>query len=150
MEAKRILLLGASGTLGRHWLTRISENAEHFVIAQSYRQEIDKFTGETITVDLTEVGAVQEIINEAKPDLVINSCGATNVDLCEKRPDWAYSLNEAVPRELARQCATHHCRLVHISTDHLFDLENGPFPEIARPNPINVYGQSNSQGKEPY
>ena len=143
MEAKRILLLGASGTLGRHWLTRISENAEHFVIAQSYRQEIDKFTGETITVDLTEVGAVQEIINEAKPDLVINSCGATNVDLCEKRPDWAYSLNEAVPRELARQCATHHCRLVHISTDHLFDLENGRIR-------LMFTGKVNSQGKEQY
>ncbi len=148
MKYRKILIVGASGTLGSSWLAHLSRSSEHTAIAHSLSRGIDCFDGQKIVLDLVSPGAVKKLIDQAKPDLVINACGATNVDFCEDRPSWAYALNEDLPRQLAQQCVARGCRLVHISTDHLFGSKSGPFLEGTRPNPINVYGESKLAGEK--
>ena len=147
MKYRKILIVGASGTLGSSWLAHLSRSSEYTAIAHCLTRALDWFDGQKIVLDLANPGAVKKLMDQAKPDLVINVSGATNVDLCEDRPSWAYALNETLPRQLAQQCVAPGCRLVHISTDHLFGCKSGPFLEGARPNPINVYGESKLAGE---
>ena len=148
MKYRKILIVGASGTLGSSWLAYLSRSSEHTAIAHCLTRALDWFDGQKIVLDLANPEAVKKLIDQAKPDLVINVSGATNVDLCEDRPTWAYALNEIVPRQLAQECDAHGCRLVHVSTDHIFGRGSGPFIESARPNPINVYGESKLAGEK--
>ncbi len=148
MKYRKILIVGASGTLGSSWLAHLSRSSEHTTIAHCLSRAIDWFDGQKIVSDLVSPRAVKKLIDQAKPDLVINASGATNVDLCEDRPTWAYAVNETLPRQLAQQCVARGCRLVHISTDHMFGCKSGLFLEGARPNPINVYGESKLAGEK--
>ena len=148
MKYRKVLIVGASGTLGSSWLAHLSRSSEHTAIAHCLSRAIDWFDGQKIVLDLVNPGAVKKLIDQTNPELVINACGATNVDLCEDRPSWGYALNDTLPRLLAQQCAAHGCRLVHISTDHLFGCGSGPFIESDRPSPINTYGKSKYAGEE--
>ena len=147
MKYRKILIVGASGTLGSSWLAQISRSSEHTAIAHCVTRAIDWFDGQKVVLDLISPGAIKKLIDQTKPDLVINASGATSVDLCEDRPSWAYALNETLPRQLAQQCVAHGCRLVHISTDHIFGCGSGPFAESESPSPINTYGKSKRAGE---
>ena len=81
-------------------------------------------------------------IEQIKPDFIIHCAALTNVDYCEDRPDEAYNQNVLASVNIAEIAKRIGAHLIHISTDSVFDGEEGNYKEEDTPNPINVYGKT--------
>lgn len=98
-------------------------------------------------LDITNESFVFEFITDKKPDLVINAAAYTAVDAAEDDIDTAYAVNELGTRYLANACKLINARVLHVSTDFVFDGTNStPYQTDSTPNPINVYGASKLAG----
>src|SRR5712692_153598 len=89
--------------------------------------------------ELTDAGTVQGILSEAGPEVIIHTASMTDVDLCERNPDQAYVHNVHATAELSRAARSIGAHLVHVSTDYVFDGEQGPYGEEDVPNPRGAY-----------
>jgi dTDP-4-dehydrorhamnose reductase len=99
-------------------------------------------------VDITDATAVATVLARHTPRIVVNTAAFHNVPRCETEPEAAYRVNAIAPRWLAQECAKHGARLVHVSTDYVFDgTKAAPYVETDRPNPLNVYAQSKLAGE---
>ncbi len=142
----RLLVTGASGLLGANLL--LAARASHQLIAASHRQRIDLSGAECVQIDLTEPGAAEGLIRAVRPDYVVHCAAWTDVDGCEENPAQAQRLNADVAGWLAEACARSGTRLIHISTDAVFDGEQGNYSEDDRPLPVNVYGATKLRGEQ--
>jgi len=98
-------------------------------------------------LDITNERLVADFIAEMKPDLVINAAAYTAVDKAEEESKTAYAVNELGIKYLAQACKKIGARILHISTDFIFDGESArPYQTDAKPNPLNVYGASKLAG----
>ena len=99
-------------------------------------------------VELAEEGSLRAALPPLAPDVVVNTAAFHDVPACETDPERAYRLNAVAPRRLGRLCAELGARLVHISTDYVFDGTKGaPYVETDRPLPLNVYAISKLAGE---
>jgi len=109
--------------------------------------------GELIALDYPELNFekpkdVINIINQIKPDLIVNAAAYTNVDKAEEEPDKARLINAETPGEMARWCKKNNAVIIHYSTDYVFDGTKGsPYTEDDQPNPINIYGETKLAGE---
>jgi dTDP-4-dehydrorhamnose reductase len=117
--------------------------------------ELDQLKPETYEVisvgknelDITNEKLVADFIAFTKPDLVINAAAYTAVDLAEKENELAYAVNELGVKYLAQACKKIDARILHISTDFVFDgCSTNPYKTDSKPNPLNVYGASKLAG----
>ena len=98
-------------------------------------------------LDITKESLVSTFIAELKPDLVITAAAYTAVDQAEKDTELAYAVNELGVKYLAQACKKIDARILHISTDFVFDgSSTSPYQTDALPNPLNVYGASKLAG----
>jgi len=120
--------------------------------------ELDPFTVITIPpgqerpgMDLVDLGdgeALASNLDAVRPSCVINCAAITDVDACETSPGMAFLVNRDAVRNLARSCAALGARLIHVSTDFVFDGEKGePYTEDDAPNPQSVYARSKYEGE---
>jgi dTDP-4-dehydrorhamnose reductase len=131
--AKRIVIVGKRGRLGA-------------ALARGFAPRYDVIALGREELDLSAPVASQ--IALPKFDTMLNCAAATNVDWCEQNPELAQRLNGEAAGELAEFCARRHARLIHVSTDYVFDGETPtPLTEEAVPNPINRYGRSKRKGE---
>ncbi|MBO5621502.1 MAG: dTDP-4-dehydrorhamnose reductase, partial [Butyrivibrio sp.] len=141
---EKIIVTGCNGQLGR---------AINKVLAGSDRYEIinsDVFEGEGITsLDITNVDAVVELARKVKPSAIINCAAYTAVDKQESDIDLSYKINAIGPRNLAIAATEVGAKLVHVSTDYVFD-GNGtkPYIEFDKTGPVSVYGKTKLAGEE--
>lgn len=134
---KTAVITGAGGLLGR-CLTGQLLKSNWRVVALGHAQ-----------LDITNELDVRRIIEQEKPQVVINCAATTNVDQCEHDIKWAYEVNESGARYLARACRDGHAEFVHISTDYVFDGEkDGFYTQADLPNPLSVYGKSKLAGEQ--
>lgn len=145
MDRERLLIVGASGFLGSNFA--IGARRQYSVVAHSSRSKVRAVGMQTAVSDLTEAGSARRLIQETKPDLVINCSALADPDLCETYPDRAERLNTEVPEELARQCSEIGADLIHISTDAVFGVGDGPFNTEDTPRPVNIYGATKLEGE---
>src|SRR5437868_8033828 len=132
----RILILGAGGRLGAA-LTR--EYLEKFDVAAFTHSQID----------LADFDELEETILRMDFDLLINCAALTNVDLCEEQPDQAFRVNGGAPGLLAEICSRKKAKLIHFSTDYVFDGEKRePYTEEDEARPISTYGESKREGEQ--
>ncbi len=98
--------------------------------------------------DLTNAGALADVIDRHSPRLVVNAAAYTAVDEAESESETAYAVNAYAPSVLARLCAERGILLVHYSTEYVFSGEGvEPLQEGAPKGPINVYGASKLAGE---
>lgn len=98
--------------------------------------------------DIRDERAVTNALGDERPDWVINCAAMTNVEGCEKDPITAFDVNARGAGIVAAAAAAAGARLVHISTDYVFDGERGePYREHDPPRPLNVYGASKLAGE---
>jgi dTDP-4-dehydrorhamnose reductase len=98
-------------------------------------------------LDITKESLVSEFIANTKPDLVINAAAYTAVDKAEEDTETAYAVNELGTKYLANACKQINIRILHVSTDFVFDGTcTTPYQTDSTPNPINVYGASKLAG----
>src|SRR5204863_9922586 len=91
-------------------------------------------------VDVTDAEQTRRLLGETAPDVVVHTAAMTDVDGCERDPDAAWRLNVQGTESVAVAAAQVGARIVHLSTEYVFDGTAGPYSEDASPNPISVYG----------
>jgi dTDP-4-dehydrorhamnose reductase len=134
--AMKCLVLGANGQLGRDLLRLLPVP----VIGVGRDR-----------ADLTSPESLRRVLDEERPDTVINCAAYNFVDRAESEPMQAFAVNSIGVRELAKLCGLRDIRLVHLSTDYVFGFDvarRQPYSESDLPGPINVYGTSKLAGEE--
>ena len=101
----------------------------------------------TIEIDLFSRSTVQRILESYDIDIVLNCIGLTNVEACENKPDEAFRLNCHLPGIIASACNFTKTKLIHISTDHLFDDQNILYSEDDEVRLLNIYAKSKYEGE---
>ena len=145
----RILITGCNGQLGNE-LKRLIESgkAEIGPIPAEYKGA-EVIYADVDQLDITDADAVNVFFANHELDLVINGAAMTNVDGCEKIEDVAYQVNALGPQNLARACAEHDAKLVHVSTDYVFPgNEPGERVETDPTGPISAYGRTKLAGEQ--
>lgn len=141
---QNVLITGANGQLGRavHQVLRDRSNY------QLYRTSSTENPKEGIwQLDISDEAAVNAMIEQVVPDIIINCAAFTAVDLCESEEDKAYCVNALGPKYLAIASEKIGAKLFHISTDYVFDGQaSRPYVEEDSTNPINVYGKTKLAG----
>lgn len=147
---KTILVTGSNGLLGQKITEKILNVGGVNLVASSKGE--NRFPVKTgyryAEMDILNPGAVRAVVEQYKPDAIIHTAAMTNVDTCEAQKELAYQLNVEAVRTLIALCEAHHIQLVHLSTDFIFDGENGPYDELAKPNPLSYYGETKLQAEE--
>jgi dTDP-4-dehydrorhamnose reductase len=142
----RFLITGAGGFLGATVLFEGRE-AGRDVIASYHEKPVRGEGVRAKAADLSRPGAAYELLVSLRPEWVINCAGFANVDACEKDPTLARELNVDLPRALAAACKEWNARLLHVSTDSVFDGERCGYTEADTPGPVNVYAQTKLDGE---
>lgn len=141
----RILVTGASGLLGLNFALRFA--GTHEIVGVTHRHNLAGAPFPVVRMDLTEPGAVARLLDEARPEVVLNCAALAQPDVCEKEPALTERLNARMPGELAMAARHRGIRLVHISTDSVFDGFKGRYAETDATNPINTYARSKLAGE---
>lgn len=141
----RILVTGASGLLGLNLALESAQN--HEVHGTVNDHPIEPHTFSVLQTDLLAPGAIEQTLERIQPDWVINCAALALVDVCERRPELAAKMNIEVPEKLAVYVARGGARLLHLSTDAVFDGQKGDYTEADTPNPLSVYGRTKLEGE---
>ncbi len=142
---KSILITGSNGLLGQKLLSLLSGNTEYKVIATSRGENrVSETKGfEYRSLDICNENEVLTLVNEIKPNYIINTAAMTNVDQCEEDKEECWDLNVNAVAYLAKASEQVGAFLLHLSTDFIFDGKGGPYDEeSATPNPLSYYGES--------
>ena len=144
----KIMILGANGFIGRRILNRLAP--KHQVMACSLHQDIMPEGGYHFeTIDILDSHALIGLLKEFQPDVIINGSAYSVVDYCEQHQEEAYAMNVTVVKHLAEYSQANSCRLIHISTDFVFDgTSTKAYTETDSPNPINYYGKTKRWSEE--
>ena len=142
------MILGANGFTGRRILKRLS--SKHQVLACSLHPDILPEEGyEFHILDMQNVDATDALLNNFRPDVIINASAMSVVDYCEQHPEEAYALNVTAVKHLAEYSQSNSCRLIHLSTDFVFDgTATEAYTETDTTNPINYYGKTKQWSEE--
>ena len=114
-----ILITGGAGLLATNWATRISEF--NSVSLGIHNRKITLPNIHSIVVDLESVTQIRRILDQLAIDTVIHTVGVSSIEICEKMPEFAEHINVVLANNVAQAAREHGARLVHISTDQLFD-----------------------------
>jgi dTDP-4-dehydrorhamnose reductase len=141
----RILVTGASGLLGLNLALEAAKDHLVFGTINNHAIRTDAFT--VLQVNLLADGAVERLLEQTQPDWVIHCAALANLEDCEAHPDLAEQLNTHLPAKLAAHVARGGARLVHVSTDAVFDGQKGGYSEQDTPNPLSVYARTKLEGE---
>lgn len=146
----KILITGSNGLLGQKLVHKLSKDPEVELIATARGENrLSNKEGYTYqSLDITDEKAVSETISKFKPDSLIHTAAMTNVDACEADKEGCDKLNVDAVKYIADACKANNVHLVHLSTDFIFDGEDGPYDEEATPNPVSYYGESKLKAEE--
>ena len=141
---EKIIVTGCNGQLGRAINLELAKTGKYELVNTDVFQQDG-----IIPLDITSVDAVLNLAREVKPAAIINCAAYTAVDKQESDIDLSYKINAIGPRNLAIAATETGAKLVHISTDYVFE-GNGtkPYIEFDKTNPVSVYGKTKLAGEE--
>ncbi|MFB1004543.1 MAG: SDR family oxidoreductase, partial [Bacteroidia bacterium] len=141
---KKVLLTGSNGLLGQKLIELYLQDKTIDLIATARgenRYPVKK--GYTyVSMDVTDVRNVKDTIAMHQPDTIIHTAAMTNVDTCETDQEGAEKLNVDAVEYLVDAANTVEAHFIHLSTDFIFDGEDGPYTEEAEPEPLSYYGET--------
>jgi dTDP-4-dehydrorhamnose reductase len=130
----RVLVTGAKGQLGHDLLDVLAAEELHPYDHQG--------------LDIADSAAVDETVGRIKPQWIVNAAAFNDVDGAEQNEAAAFAVNADGPEHLAAAAARAGARLIHVSTDYVFDGRKGsPYDENDKPNPLSVYARSKREGE---
>ena len=131
----KVLITGANGQLGEAFKRSYTKKHELVFLSRA-------------VFDLNEEEQMNQVLLESNADALINCAAYTNVELAESEKDLAFETNAFGAERLARACSKHKVKLLHLSTDYVFDgKRTSPYKENDITNPINEYGRSKAEGE---
>jgi dTDP-4-dehydrorhamnose reductase len=132
---RRVVVIGSGGRLGA-------------ALAREYARDFDLTGFNHAQLEIDDFDEMRRVLGAVEFDAMINCAAQTNVDRCETERDEAFRLNAEAAGVLAEICSTKGAKLVHISTDYVFDGETRePYTEDDEARPISVYGASKLEGE---
>ena len=136
----KILIFGKDGQLGKAFKAVLTTRAEeHHHIHYVGRADCDLLNADAITT----------LLNQIRPDLIINAAAYTGVDKAENEIDLAFAINAKAPEIMAQYAVSHNATLLHYSTDYVFDgTQDFIYAEDDLCNPLGIYGKSKVAGEE--
>lgn len=141
---KRIMVTGSNGLLGQKITDLSLQDPEIELIATSVgpnRYPLKAgYTYEEL--DVLDSQRLDELVMKYHPDAIVHTAAMTNVDACEHDRDKCYALNVKSVENLIEVCQRKDIQLIHLSTDFIFDGEDGPYTEEAKANPLSYYGET--------
>lgn len=139
---KKVLIIGASGTLGSVFLKKLKDNYQVWgTFNNNYTENCSK-------LDILDYRAVGDMFNLVRPDYTILCAAIADVDKCESNPKLAWDTHEVGTENVAQWCRKVNSKLVYISTDSVFDGTKGNYHELSETKPINVYASSKLRGEK--
>ncbi len=143
----KLLVTGASGLLGLNLaLTAVEQGYQ--VTGWSGNRALQGVPFAAEQVDLDNLEAIPARLQSAAPDLLVHCAALADIDQAEREPNLAHRINAVVPGVLAENAARLGIKMIHISTDAVFDGERGDYRETDTPNPKNVYAQTKLAGEQ--
>jgi dTDP-4-dehydrorhamnose reductase len=136
----RILVTGASGLLGLNFALQFHN--QHDVTGVVHSNPLNGTPFIAHNTDLSKSGNVNRLLEAVKPEVVLHCAAMANIDACERDPEMTWKVNTDLPTELAHAAARDGFKLVHLSTDAVFDGLQGDYDEESDPNPLNTYARS--------
>jgi len=146
---QKILVTGSNGLLGQKLTDLLLQDSQYQLIATGLGD--NRHPNKNINyvqLDITDEKNVQEVLQAQQPNFVINTAAMTNVDACETDKALCDKLNIDAVIYLSKASTNINAKLIHISTDFIFDGKNGPYKEDDAPNPLSYYGISKLKGEE--
>ena len=146
----KVLVTGSNGLLGTKVLARLLDTGIAEPLAASRGSLANAYLGSFPfwQLDVTDTAAVQGVLGEARPDVVIHTAAMTDVDACERFRNEAWAINADGTANMARACAARGIRLVFLSTEYVFDGTSGPYAEDDAANPLGWYAKTKHAGEQ--
>ena len=144
LRMKKILVTGSNGLLGQKLTDKLCSDNRFELIASSKGENRNILKGEYYyeDLDITDEDRISEVFEKHKPDIIIHTAAITNVDTCHQETELCREVNVDAVESLVEAANRFNCHFIHLSTDFIFDGENGPYTETDLPNPLSIYGQS--------
>lgn len=134
---EKIIVTGCNGQLGRA-VNKLYANDENYELVNTDVGELD----------ITNIDEVMSFVREVKPYAIINCAAHTGVEACETEADKAYKINAIGPRNLSIAATETNAKLIHISTDYVFDGKGTrPYTEFDAVGPQGMYGRTKLAGE---
>ena len=131
----RVLVIGGSGQVGA-------------ALRETAPAGMEVHAPSSTDMDIRRQGSVRRVVRTTQPDLVVNAAAYTQVERAEDEPELAMAVNGEGAGNVAAACADWGCRLIHLSTDYVFDgRRSRPYREDDATAPLNVYGRSKLEGE---
>lgn len=142
--SSKILVIGSKGMLGSALVKKL--NAQHAdFVCSTFPDTVDN----CYKTDITDKQQLDCLFNAVKPKIVFNCSAYTDVDKSETDTETAFNVNAAAVGDIALHCEKINARLVHISTDYVFDGQGRfPYKTTDKTNPKTVYGKSKLEGEK--
>ena len=142
MDMKNKIVLFGYGFLGKCISLEFEKNG--FSVAKTKLNE----KSDIIQLDITDHKKLLNFISNEKPEIIINCVGRTDIDFLEKNPKHAIEINTIGPEVISKKCQENEVRLIHISTDSVFDGNKGMYSENDTPKPKNLYAKTKLDGEK--
>lgn len=130
------LICGVSGQVGEAVFSEAKRSGVNCVGTVSPR-----WNNSFRQLDIKDKEQVKSVVHELQPSVIYVCAAVSNVDYCETHPQEAYATNVTAMRNLVQAANSVDARIIFLSTDYIFDGENGPYTEESVPNPISEYGK---------
>lgn len=139
----RVLITGATGLLGRE-VYKTFEAAGWQVCGVG----LSRAKAPLMQLDLFQNDAVDQILDDFKPDVLLHCAAERRPDKLENNEEWALKINSALTELIAGLCSDKNIWMVYLSTNYVFDGKCPPYTERDHPNPLNTYGKSKLAGEQ--
>lgn len=145
----KIIITGSKGQLGSQIIQIIKQGKSEIGPISNQYQTAQAVGIDLEELDITDISAVRQFMTLERPDIIINPAAYTNVDACETEEDTAYKVNAIGPRNLAIIAQEIGAKLIHISTDYVFEGSGMiPYREYDQVGPVTAYGKTKLAGEE--
>lgn len=138
----RILVVGSNGRLGQSLVKSLKKKNKTELLCCSIEEKSLFDDVEYQQVDMTQKDQVKKVVLDFVPDFIINAAAYTNVDKCESERELAWKINVAGVEFFSQYARIVDAHVTHVSSDYVFDGEDGPYTETDSTNPISYYGRT--------
>jgi len=152
----KVLIVGATGMLGYSLFKNLSDadQLDVYGTVRNIKGKEQYYTGceERLftNVNVSNLGSIEAVIQSLQPEVVINCIGLIKQHDISKQHIDAVSINSLLPHQLASICSVHSSKLIHFSTDCIFDGNKGQYTEGDLPDALDLYGRSKCLGEVDY
>lgn len=145
----KILITGSNGLLGQKIVRQLLKSGVQFLATSLGENRNSKCPTENYrSMDITDPDDINSVVDAFQPSAIINTAAMTNVDACEDNEDLCRQINVTAVKHLLAAAKKQKAFLTHLSTDFVFDGENGPYSEEDERNPLSIYAQSKADSED--